>query len=540
MPGEIQAQAASDANKSASKKVVSPKEPVEPLKFKPTGELKGPVTRIKLDPSERPKSSKSSRKSPFRDRGLLDDTDSLLQMRNSIGKPIVYTLLAIGLVYLIFIFSRPTDETAKMEKELRPLLTQADQMLADVGSIDSDELKKRIEFADQLSEFKDSQEALDHSSELKLRSLTTLDALNIEKQITDEDIKNLMEANSREFINSRNKTVSNLSKVGLMLIRVHGYLDAPNEKFFPELLDQFKLISNFAREDLPTARNLFRVANAFEARQLADESSQLFRSINLACAASPNQDITAVATEARGKLSTTTSTLFDDLKKMISTGEKIKIDQVQTKIKENLTEETISASAVEAVLDFLDLLVQKNAVNAVNILMPDVSSSIYNLPLGFERDTVKQRLDNSTKRMEQIGKTFTFNGLFSVEGRPISRTSFAKRPKLVVFWSPENSKSMDLLNRLSDKTKEFLARKVKIIAISTVEDSRADRERVLDIANKIQGIEFYTLIKERTQSQAFASRFPVPKLPYWILLSEEDETLALNTPPGIVVVDDLY
>lgn len=522
-----------DQNKNLT---TSPKDPVEPLKFKPTGELKGPVTRVKLDRTTRPKGSK---KSPFKDRGLLDDTDSLVQLRESLGKPIAYTLLALTLVYLIYFFSRPVDESAKLEESVRPLITQADQMLVEQEATDVEVMKTRIALSDQLLEFKNSTEAVDKGSELKLRSLTTWDTLNIANQRQDADTTTLMEENSREFINSRNKKVSNLSKVGLMLIRVHKYLEAPNARFFPELLDQFKLIANFAREDLPTARNLLRVAGAFESRSLADESNKLYHAINLTCSTSTEQNISAIANEARSKLVTTT-TLYDDLTKMISSGEKIKIDSVRTKINENLTEQTISVSNAEAALDFMDLLTQRNATPAVKFLMEDFSQSVYNLPAGIERDAIKKRYDDSRKRIELVEKVFRFDGVYSVEGRPISRSSFDKQPKMIVFWSPDNSKSIKLLERLSEKTKEFIQRKVKIIAISAIDDTRQSKDRVVEIANDSRGIEFYTLIKDRTPSQAFLGRFPLPKLPYWILLSEDDKVRALDVPPGIIKIDDLY
>ena len=519
-----------------TKKAVSPKEPVEPIKFRTSGELKGPVTRVKLDPSDRPRSKK---KSPFRDRGLLDDTDSLVQLRNSFGKPIVYTLLAVALVYLIYMFSRPSNEAAKAEEELRPLVTQANHMLADSDIDNKDNLKKRIAFADRLQKYRSSQEATDLSSELKLRSLTTLDAINLANQLETGETKSQMETQSRASINSQNKTVANLAKVGLMQVRVHSYLDTPNKRFFPELLDQFKLVSSFAREDLSTARNLLRVATAFESRQLIEESNQLFRAVNLTCSASPNQNIAAVANEARGKLATTT-TLFADLKKMISTGEKIEIAAVSTKINGSLSKDTISVSAVEAVLDFFELLVQRNAVNALNVLMPDVSKAIYDLPGGIERDAVRERFDGTKKRLAQVGEVFQFNGLYSIEGRPISRTNFDKQRKMILFWSPDNSKSLDLLQRISVKAEEFAKQRVKIIAITTIEDNQASRNRVVDIANEHGGIEFYTLIKGRMPSQAFASRFPLPKIPYWLLLTEDDRPRALNVPPGIIDVQDMY
>ena len=48
------------------------------------------------------------------------------------------------------------------------------------------------------------------------------------------------------------------------------------------------------------------------------------------------------------------------------------------------------------------------------------------------------------------------------------------------------------------------------------------------MSNNTRGIEFLTLRLENTNSQAFINRMPVPKLPYWIVLNNNDVVVALN------------
>ena len=506
------------------------------FKFKTTESI-GPVARVKLDPSQRPK-TKSSRKSPFRDQGLFDDTDSLVQIRDRLGKPVVFSLLAISLVGLIYWFSRPADNESARKSQLLPMMTQSEELLqSEVPS--KAILAERTELADQLMTFKESDEAQHRGAELKLRSLTNWDVRNIESSVRDDEIRDQIQKASRSFINSRNKKVSNLARVGLMLARVHKYVDSPNEKFFPELLDQYKLVSNFARDDLPTAQNLFKIASSFESRELKDESAQLFRAISLACSTSQKEEITALAADAKERV-TGTSGLLDELKALLADDKKVEIETVREKISSSLSEGSISVSSMEAALDFLDLLVQKNAAKVTAQLMPDIGAAVYLLPPGIERDAIKQRFDDAQKRVGLIDKVFEFDGLYTLEGRPISRSSFEKQPKFVVFWSPDNRNSIELLKRISDKAKEFIQRKVKIIAIASIDDTRTERARISSVRGDCRGIDFYALYNGRTQSQAFVSRFPVPGLPYWCLLSQFDKVQALNTSPGIIVVQDLY
>ena len=253
--------------------------------------------------------------------------------------------------------------------------------------------------------FKESDEAQHRGAELKLRSLTNWDVRNIESSVRDDEIRDQIQNASRSFINSRNKKVSNLARVGLMLARVHKYVDSPNEKFFPELLDQYKLVSNFARDDLPTAQNLFKIASSFESRELKDESAQLFRAISLACSTSQKEEITALAADAKERV-TGTSGLLDELKALLADDKKVEIETVREKISSSLSEGSISVSSMEAALDFLDLLVQKNAAKVTAQLMPDIGAAVYLLPPGIERDAIKQRFDDAQKRVGLIDKVF--------------------------------------------------------------------------------------------------------------------------------------
>ena len=503
-----------------------------PIKFKSV-EPKGPVTRVRIDGNgNEPKTE--SKSSPFRDSGLLEDVDSIVKFRDDFGKPFVITVLALAIVGAIYWFSRPADKAGEAEKTISSLLVQAD----DLESQNPESLQQnfdlfdlRIDVADQLLAFDDQSIALDRGAELKLKTLVSWDTLNLENNIQDPTVTNKLETAAREFINSRNRTVANNAKVGLSLIRIRGYLDNPQPESFPEILDQFKLVSSFAEGDLGSAQNLLKIAKHFRGNGLTNESNQLFRAVNLACSASHNSEVAAIGSDA-GQYLKSSSSLLKELKGLVATKGEVALQPIRQKIAENTTEESITTAKLESILEFLNFLVEHRAVPAVRVLLTDFSKGIYLVEAGIERDAIKKKYEDLSKRVDLVGKAFNFSGLYSVEGRPTSRGSLNSSNKILVFWSPENQKSVKLIKQMSEKHKLFSARRIQVVAVANMDDK--NKRQVVELSNNTRGIEFLTLQKENSDSQAFINRTPIPKLPYWILLDKQDRVYAIN-----IAINDL-
>ena len=503
----------------------------EPIKFK-LAQPTAPVSRVRIKGAP-PKSS--STKNPFKDDGLFEDKESLARFRDDFGRPLILTIAAIAAVFLIYRLSVPTDQTAVMNETLAPLYAQADQFDA-TQAASPEEFQSRIELADQLIGFTKEVEAVDRGAELKLRTLTTLNSIALERQNIQTESLDLLEATSRQFINSRNKKVSNYAKLGLTLIRVGRYLESPDKAYFPEILDQFKLVSSFATDDIVSAKNLLRVADAFSSSSFSDEAAQFYRAVNVACSASHNEEIAAIGGEARSRVSGSDSVL-EELNQILAEAKESKkfpLQIVRNKIAENTREDTVSGGKLESILDFCEQLLQQDAVPPARKILDDIASSIYLISAGIERDSIKKRYDNIQTIVKHFGEAFEFEGLYSVEGRPISQSSLQRKPKLVLFWSPENAKSIKLINRLSDSYLQFVQRKIQVVAIATITDNVDDRNKILDMSNQTRGIEFLTLVKGDSESQAFSSRYPIPKVPFWMLLDQNDRIRGFNTSPAFI------
>ncbi|MEM9410846.1 MAG: hypothetical protein AAGA30_07010 [Planctomycetota bacterium] len=505
----------------------------EPIKYK-TVETKGPVSRVRL--SGEKKSKSTTKKNPFKDANLLEDTDSLIQFRDNFGKPVALTVVAVAIVFGIYWFSQPSSTESENAEAISQLIQKVETLSADKPSSQKERkqhFQQQIELADQLLEFEDDPSALERGAELKLQTLTEWDAIQLQTGNSNNEIRETLEETSRQYINSRFQTVTSYAKVGLTLIRVHKYLDNPDITFFPEILDQFKLVTTFAKKDVVSAKNLMRVAEAFESRELDEEASQLFQAINLSFSASPNDQIASIGLDARLRVSDA-SNLFEDLKSLIKPDQPLPIADIRKMIGENTKEGSVTISAIESTLEFAEMLVTKNMIPATRTILGDLSRPIFSLSPGLEKDTIKKRFDDFQRRVTLIGQEFKYNGLYSVNGRPIKRTNLERQMKFVVFWSPENKASIELINSLSDAFAEFAKREIQVVAISSV--VKGETAAVEQMANSQRGIEFLTLIQGDTASREFTSRFPLPKLPFWVLLTNNDRIQGYNVAPRFLKI----
>ena len=503
----------------------------KPIKFKSAQPAK-PVTRVRINGA--PKTRITTR-NPFKDERLFDDKDSLIKFRDEIGRPLVLTIGAIALVTVIYWYSRPAEDQTMINEKLAPLLAQADEFDAQTAT-SSEQFQSRIELADQLIGFTTETSAADRGAELKLRTLAQWNINDLKLSSSAPESMDLLESTSRQFINSRNKNVSNYAKLGLTLIRVIGYLESPDPSYFPEILSQFELVANFASDDELAARSLMDIATAFASKGFEDEAAQYFHAINVTCSNSHNQAIATIGLDARGKISDS-EPIAQELKSMlegIETISEFPLDAIRERIRQSTSVEKISAGKMESILDFVEYLIQRNAILQTQTILADISTPIYRLPEGIERRTIKKRFDDIQTIVKQFEQVFNFEGLYSVEGRPISQSSLQRRAKMVVFWSPENSKSVDLLDKLSDNFLKFANRKIQLIAVVNISDNVDDRNKILELSNQSQGIDFLTLVKGDVNSQALLSRYPITKIPSWILLDPDDKIRGLNISPPFI------
>ena len=499
----------------------------KPIQFKRV-QAKGPVTRVRI--KEGGRSSNGSRKSPFKEEGLFEDKDSLIRFRDDVGRPLLLTLIAIAVVVFIYRWSRPPVENQDVTQVVASLLLKADQFDEKLPTSET-EFNDRIETANQLLAFTDDSSAVERGAEIKLKTIILQCIGRLGTKNKDEDQIKELESLCRKYLSRRNQAVSNSAMIGLTLIRAERYLEEPEIQFFPQILDQFKLVSEYAKDDLISSHSLMQIANAFQTKQLKTESLQLYRAINMANSGSTNQEIAEIGKQARKYLANNEST-FDELKQIIAdftTAKNFPTRMVFEKITQDTQADTVSAGKLEGILDFAELLVRRKAVPVAKEILKRSRPSIGSLKEGIEREAVKKRHDELGRLLDRFGQAFQYDGLFSVEGRPISVSNFKRIPKLIVFWSPQQPASIKLIQRLSQNSKLFADRDIQVIAVAEINDNAEDRSRLLEKSNQIKGIDFLTLVKFDRTSQSFKNRYPFRNLPFWILLDPDDKIRGFNT-----------
>lgn len=505
-----------------------------PIKFK-TAQPAGPVARVRIKDASK---SSTSRKSPFKDDGLFEDKDSLTKFRDDVGRPLILTLAAIALVAFIYWFSTSGDDQKSIDEKLQSLLAQAEELQQETATT-PDQYQTRIELADQLIGLNKETTAVDQGATIKLKTLTRWMTENLLQSNTDPEIQNQLEATSRQFINSRNKQVSHYAKLGVTLIRASNYLESPEPSYFREIVARFQSVANLSKDDVIAASTLMDIAKIFEERGFETESSDFYQAVNYACSNSHDQVIAQIGLEAKSKLASFDS-LADDLKMMldgVKNSKDFPLEAIRKKIKDNTSKENINAARMTSILDFVEFLLHQNAIPQIKLIMDDLSDVIDEVAEGIQRDTIKSRYDDISTLVTQFGQTFNFDGLYSAEGRPISQASLQQKAKFVVFWSPDNSKSFDLVKQLSRNHLEFKQRNIQVIAIANVSDDAAERNKILELSNETKGIDFLTLAKGNSQSQAMFSRYPIPGIPYWILLDPDDKIRGFKTTPRFLQLD---
>ena len=210
---------------------------------------------------------------------------------------------------------------------------------------------------------------------------------------------------------------------------------------------------------------------------------------------------------------------------------KEKLNLYLSNIRRELQSANLSASTMQASLDFAEELVERNSIKDARILIEEVRNSIYRVADQATRSRLRKSFYSLKGRLDQFGKKFDFTGLLSVDGKRWSKENREDALKLVVVWSLKDSDSIALVEQIHRLKKDFTRRNIEVVAICQLDEDERQTNRFKQIADENESLEFLTFGSEDFQSRQFSDRFPVPKFPYLVMLSADDRVAGLNLHP---------
>ena len=209
---------------------------------------------------------------------------------------------------------------------------------------------------------------------------------------------------------------------------------------------------------------------------------------------------------------------------------KEKLALYQKRVKTELQSKTVTASTLNAAIEFSDYLIEKNSVVSAKYLLEDVREAVYLIEDSSRRSQIRDRYYASKKRADYFGRPFVFNGLYDLDGKATGIDDSSQFLKLVVFWSLNSQISVELVEQIDNIQAEFKSRRVKVVAVCETKNQSA-RDQLRTIATANDSIEFLQLKSSDRASELFLERFPVRKYPYLLMLSAKNEVAGINVDP---------
>lgn len=453
-------------------------------------------------------------------------------------------ILFVGGYFLVDYFSKKQSQTDPNEVRIEPdsfedILNNGNliQLINEYNLIEKqpgaslpeiiDGLKKRVQLTDKMLELKDDPQAKNFGTIAKLRALSQWDFINVTNDFDDEVTRFQLEELANSKLEDENPEVRSSAQISQMLVGLNDFARAPEDHDFQDTHERLKKTASLAANDLVAAGLLFRCAELLNIKGLQKESAAAYKLLSDAFAESEVPAIQSMAVNAKKQYLAVEFDL-NDIPNNLDVDRAGSLAIIRDRIDAILDQGRIGAEEVEAVVRLIELLLGRNEIDEVREQLPKVAEHV--AALDRDPNNMKQKYNDILGQSKAFGKPFDFSGLRSVADQPIDTTSIVKSVRIVLFWSPEDPKSVERVSSLNIQGRYYKRIGVDLTTIYLDKGSAPANLEFKNLALDMPQITFYRLPVNDDEGKEFLKRFPVTKTPSVVLLDVEGNIQGVNPP----------
>ena len=215
------------------------------------------------------------------------------------------------------------------------------------------------------------------------------------------------------------------------------------------------------------------------------------------------------------------------------------------------TRQTLATKLVEQVKNIAEqpdqadqptlLMAISRAKDLLAVSMADKAKQIRNLLAGIETgetsDNLRQQLDDLDRKIELFGTPFDLHGIKNVDESDVSFSSETAKFRLLFFTTPDASGNpVAHLKRILDAVRPALKNESLELAVVSVTSNSYldDEEKKRQFVALAKNWHTWFFNTESEVGKQFLKRLSLNKLPYVVLLDQENNVISIGARPQII------
>ncbi len=420
----------------------------------------------------------------------------------------------------------------ELKRESERTIIRPDGALA----VKLDAIDKRLKIADRLLSMTSDPDAYRYGLKSKVSVLALWYTLDRANHLGDDSIRPELVEYVKKAVADEDPSVQLEGHVSMALVLTHDYLKVPDAgpEAFDRLLEHYQAALDRAKNDAEKAHNLYTIAVLTRRADKVPESVELFRRVHEAFKDSPSPVIQKVAENAYDQYVFTEYDLAPLILK-IQDGDRQAMEDFRQRIEKMVEDRKLTDKGFERLFSMLEAIMQTGQVDEALALMKFIRDKIPAAATVENREKTEQKVEQMIRRAEMFGQVMDLKGLVDVEGRPIDPSTFEGHATVLLYWAPENDYAVRRLGELFNFANAYRGKPIRFVAVypEYQTDEEVDKD-IREFAKQATGLTFVKAPASDELGRAFLKQFPIPFVPYILVLDANQQLRGINPAPDVV------
>jgi hypothetical protein len=384
-----------------------------------------------------------------------------------------------------------------------------------------------LRIADQLLKKKEDAVAQKHGTIFKLEALQVRASHSDAEQLGLEGAKRELLEFAEANIGHKDNEVAKLALVAIMADDVQSFLSPFDPaKFTTAFRSCQRTVERFPN-DHEIAQAIYQIGMLTRQVQRQESFSiDFFGLVFDTYSKSETSQCRLVADKSFEQILSPNQSLADLTNRVLEEQESAK-DEMEKRIQFSLKKPELSEEEFKLIFILADALLRADHRESVRRAMAFVEVNLEENPANKAAESARQLLSQINTRLENLDKPFSFVGLQPIDGQDTTSGLTDPKIRLLYYWAPQEQKSRQKLSAVLLLLKGFQD-DIEVVAIQTTDGEQADDATIDQFLSEDPHMKFFKVDLATDEGNSFLARFPVPEVPYMLILDETNMIRGVN------------
>jgi hypothetical protein len=385
----------------------------------------------------------------------------------------------------------------------------------------------RLKIADQLLKKKEDAVAQKHGTIFKLEALQIKASHSDAEQLGLEGAKRELLEFAEANIGHKDNEVAKLALVAIMADNVQSFLSPFNPASFTTAFRSCQRTAERFPDDHEIAQAIYQIGMLTRQVQRQESFSiDFFGLVFDIYSKSETSQCRLVADKSFEQILSPNQSLADLTNRVLEDQLSAK-DEMEKRIQFSLKKPELSEEEFKLIFILAEALLRANHRDSVRRAIAFVEANLDENPGNKAAESARLLLSQINTRLDNLDKPFSFVGLQPIDRKDTDSGLSDPKFRLLFYWSPEEQKSRQKLSAVLLLLKDFQD-DIEVVAIQTTEGQQSDDATVEQSPSEGRHMKFFKVDPAAAEGKSFLARFPVPEVPYILILDENNMIRGVN------------